>query len=865
MHRWLVSVLVLGGCDGASHGLTRSDGAALVDAIAQPDGGGVSDGGATDAPGSDDAGPPRRRLLGRVTADGVARPGARVDILGTSLLSLTDDGGVFMLAEPPSRGRILLRFDADRDGHQELQTFFEFVGDATTGDIDLGTIALQRAGALRGQVRQGAGGPPAGTVVLIPGGPWLTTTAVDGRFDLPDVPAGQWTVAAVAPGGSALVQREVSVAEEETTTVDLALTSPPVAGAVSGRVTLADSVDATGVDVRILGTPLATTADAFGHYRFADVPAGAYTVIASHDGYRDAALPDVLVSSPEEVLPDLLLHRAAAGARPDIAIVSPSSDVLTERFTIEAEASTRLPVAAVEIVLDDITLVTHIREPFAVTVDPTMYPVGPHFIAVFAKDVAGNLATAQRAVEFRATCGNGVLQGAEECDQGPANADGAACTSSCMRARCGDHLVQVGIEECDQGGMNADAAACTSSCRAARCGDGLLRVGVEECDEGGMNADTAACTAACKRARCGDLFVQAGVEACDDPQRGPDTRCPTDCKDPWRPMTTTGQPALSSFPTSFTWTGSELLVLSPRSLSGTPEGIWRYTPSVDSWAFLAVQTPQGFGEAWTGTWTGTEWLVIGGLCGSPDARVCAGNPSAWSTFPYRYTANAQVTRGAEVPFLGTALVTAWTGSEMLVLQQTHTVDTTNLTAYGQRYQPLTDSWSAMPSFIIGSATIGVPFRAAWTGSELLACGPTICGAYSPSADAWRQLASPPLITYDITWTGSELLAQMSQSLADTAIVIGRFQPGSDRWSLAAPPPVALSRDGAAWTGSELLVIAVNATDSGAGYWPATNRWVSMLPSSNAPTGLRLTVWTGDELLMYGAPAPSGSNGARFHR
>jgi hypothetical protein len=42
--------------------------------------------------------------------------------------------------------------------------------------------------------------------------------------------------------------------------------------------------------------------------------------------------------------------------------------------------------------------------------------------------------------QSQALCGNGALEGLEECDDGPQNSDLApdACRSDCTRARCGD-------------------------------------------------------------------------------------------------------------------------------------------------------------------------------------------------------------------------------------------------------------------------------------------------------------------------------------------------------------------------------------------------------------------------------------------
>ena len=50
-------------------------------------------------------------------------------------------------------------------------------------------------------------------------------------------------------------------------------------------------------------------------------------------------------------------------------------------------------------------------------------------------------------------CGDGIVGGREECDDGvESNSDepGAACRTNCMSARCGDGVVDSG-EDCDEG------------------------------------------------------------------------------------------------------------------------------------------------------------------------------------------------------------------------------------------------------------------------------------------------------------------------------------------------------------------------------------------------------------------------------
>lgn len=64
-----------------------------------------------------------------------------------------------------------------------------------------------------------------------------------------------------------------------------------------------------------------------------------------------------------------------------------------------------------------------------------------------------------------AGCGDAVLQGGEQCDDGEANSDTApdACRSDCRPARCGDGVVD-GAEDCDDGGLEA-GDGCSAACR----------------------------------------------------------------------------------------------------------------------------------------------------------------------------------------------------------------------------------------------------------------------------------------------------------------------------------------------------------------------------------------------------------------
>ena len=136
------------------------------------------------------------------------------------------------------------------------------------------------------------------------------------------------------------------------------------------------------------------------------------------------------------------------------------------------------------------------------------------------------------------SCGDGVVEGEEACDDGLENAKDAACLPNCTLAYCGDGLVQAGVEECDAFfGENTTDGACLPTCVLAQCGDGFVQAGVEECDQGENNEfKYGGCVpVTCKWGpRCGDGEVDGPDEVCDpgDPNGQGDefVPCEADCR-----------------------------------------------------------------------------------------------------------------------------------------------------------------------------------------------------------------------------------------------------------------------------------------------------------------------------------------------
>jgi cysteine-rich repeat protein len=122
------------------------------------------------------------------------------------------------------------------------------------------------------------------------------------------------------------------------------------------------------------------------------------------------------------------------------------------------------------------------------------------------------------------SCGNGVLDPGEQCDDGN-GVDGDGCDHGCFTTGCGNCVVTAG-EECDDGNDSLEDH-CDPNCTVPRCGNGV--VGIHEtCDDANtLGGD--GCSAQCKIEACGDGFVDAG-ESCDDGNRTAGDGCDADCR-----------------------------------------------------------------------------------------------------------------------------------------------------------------------------------------------------------------------------------------------------------------------------------------------------------------------------------------------
>ena len=122
-------------------------------------------------------------------------------------------------------------------------------------------------------------------------------------------------------------------------------------------------------------------------------------------------------------------------------------------------------------------------------------------------------------------CGNCVLNAGEQCDDGNSS-NNDACKTDCTPNVCGDGIVNPAAEQCDDGNSDNNDA-CKNDCTLNVCGDGYLNPAAEECDDGNL-IDGDGCDSNCTVTRCGNGVTSAG-EQCDDGNTSNEDWCKNDC------------------------------------------------------------------------------------------------------------------------------------------------------------------------------------------------------------------------------------------------------------------------------------------------------------------------------------------------
>ena len=122
------------------------------------------------------------------------------------------------------------------------------------------------------------------------------------------------------------------------------------------------------------------------------------------------------------------------------------------------------------------------------------------------------------------TCGDGVLNAGEQCDDAN-TAGGDGCSASCQLEVCGNGVVDVG-ELCDDGNT-VGGDGWSAACQTEICGNAVLDPG-EQCDDGNT-AGGDGCSAICQYEVCGNAVVDP-AEQCDDGNLASGDGCSAICQ-----------------------------------------------------------------------------------------------------------------------------------------------------------------------------------------------------------------------------------------------------------------------------------------------------------------------------------------------
>lgn len=186
---------------------------------------------------------------------------------------------------------------------------------------------------------------------------------------------------------------------------------------------------------------------------------------------------------------------------------------------------------------------------------------------------------------------------------------------------------------------------------------------------------------------------------------------------------------------------------------------------------------------------------------------------------------------------------------------------------GGRYNPATDTWTAIPETLPNSPAGRLFSQAMWTGTEMIVWGGyhfpggdlegrSDGGRYNPATNTWTPI-TPTEIPGDQPgpqggWTGTGLVAWSGSEGA-------RYDDGSGLWAamstVSAPLGGVINR-GWTWSGTELLLFGGEMTGSyfntGYRYNSTIDSWFALPVTAETPTPRTApsALWTGTEAIFW---------------
>ncbi|KAF0181711.1 MAG: Kelch motif protein [Limisphaerales bacterium] len=280
-------------------------------------------------------------------------------------------------------------------------------------------------------------------------------------------------------------------------------------------------------------------------------------------------------------------------------------------------------------------------------------------------------------------------------------------------------------------------------------------------------------------------------------------------------------------------------------------------------------------------WTGTKWIVWGGLNANESTFLGTGAmfDPVLNTWTPISTQNAPSARHE--------FQCIWLGDRMWLYGGYNGGDRgPNGTGNGFFYNPTTDQWTSINS--ANSAGARARFSACWTGTEIIVFGGfgsstwVNTGArYNPATDTWRSMASNPqrggFGDHCFAWTGTEMIIAGGHDTVTATTGINkaaRYNPVLDNWTPMPDIPFSFAGSSSAWTGTEYLYgFGHGSSDMRyARYSPVSNTWSAIqtakpgLPNDGTGKVYHQAAWTGTEWLIVGGWDGSSVRGecARFN-
>lgn len=257
--------------------------------------------------------------------------GAQVALLGSSLSVTAGEDGRFALTEVnQSAGKLLFRYVEGAHVRQKLVSL-EDLGAGPNRQVSLGDVLVAENATVLGRALRselaGSRTGHRGTVVFVPEGPFLTSTADDGSFEFTDLPEGAIELGFFRAGYLSMVLPALSLRGGEQLTLRDVVLAPdlnPAPGAILGSVSFAPPLEDASEAVAV------ATAEGFlrqgraqpgGDFQLEDVPPGLYAVQLSRPAYSASTIFNVLVTSGQPTrLANVVLGQGAtfdAGRPPE--------------------------------------------------------------------------------------------------------------------------------------------------------------------------------------------------------------------------------------------------------------------------------------------------------------------------------------------------------------------------------------------------------------------------------------------------------------------------------------------------------------------------------------------------------------------